>query len=200
MSVAEFEEKGYTVVRGALSRELVDAATQYVLFDEMQDFNPDIQVPGAHVKYSDPLMETLLLKLQPTIEAATGVSVYPTYSFYRIYGPGDELKKHIDRPSCELSITLSLGYDYQGKNYSWPIYVNGAACYLEPGDLVCYRGIDLEHWRTPFEAPEGSWHAQAFLHYVDSSGPYSEWKWDKRSSIGEPKKKKQIDKPYIRKV
>jgi hypothetical protein len=199
MSVAEFKEKGYTVVRGALSRELVDAATQYALFDEMQDFEPDLQVPGAHVKYADPLMETLLLKLQPVIEKETGVSVYPTYSFYRIYGPGDELKKHKDRPSCELSITLSLGYDYQGKNYSWPIYVNGSACYLEPGDLVCYRGIDLEHWRTPFEAPEGSWHAQAFLHYVDVSGPYSEWKWDKRNSIGEVKKK-NLDKPYIKRV
>jgi hypothetical protein len=180
----KFKEKGYVLVKKAVSKELVDFITQYALFDEMQDFNPDGQVPGAHVKYADPAMESLLLNLHDVIEKNTGIKVYPTYSFYRIYRPGDELKKHKDRPSCEISITVSLGYDYMGSEYSWPIYVNGEPFNLEPGDLVCYRGVDLEHWRTPLEAPEGSWHAQAFLHYVDINGPYSDYKYDKRLSIG----------------
>ncbi len=198
MNQEEFKEKGYTVVRNAVSKELVDFITQYALFDEMQDFTPDEQVPGAHVKYADPAMETLLLHLHPIIEKATGVTVHPTYSFYRIYKPGDELVPHKDRPSCELSITVSLGYDYQGKDYSWPIYVNGTACHLNIGDLVCYRGVDLEHWRSPFEAPNGSWHVQAFLHYVDVTGPYSEWKYDKRNTIGEPApSKNKNQKKYI---
>lgn len=198
MSQEEFKEKGYTVVKNAVSKELVDFITQYALFDEMQDFTPDEQVPGAHVKYADPAMETLLLTLHPIIEQATGISVHPTYSFYRIYRPGDELVPHKDRPSCEVSITISLGYDYQGKDYSWPIYVDGTACHLNTGDLVCYRGVDLEHWRTPFEAPEGSWHVQAFLHYVDINGPYADYKYDQRESIGSTKKTiKQTTKSYI---
>lgn len=188
MSQEEFKEKGYTVLRNAVSKELVDFITQYALFDEMQDFTPDEQVPGAHVKYADPAMEALLIHLHPVIEEATGISVHPTYSFYRIYRPGDELVPHKDRPSCEVSITVSLGNDYMGKDYSWPIYVNGTACHLNVGDLVCYRGVDLEHWRTPFEAPEGSWHVQAFLHYVDVAGPYSNYKYDQRESIGSLKK------------
>lgn len=192
----EFKEKGYTVVKSAVSKELCDFITQYALFDEMQDFTPDRQVPGAHVKYADPAMETLLLTLQPIIERATGIFVDPTYSFYRIYRPGDELTPHTDRPSCELSITVSLGNDYQGKDHSWPIYVNGTPCHLEIGDLVCYRGVDLEHWRTPLEAPEGSWHVQAFLHYVDKEGKYAEWKYDKRESIGSLKAEKPT-KSYI---
>jgi hypothetical protein len=198
MSQEEFKEKGYTVVRNAVNKELVDFITQYALFDEMQDFTPDEQVPGAHVKYADPAMETLLLQLHPVIEQATGISVHPTYSFYRIYRPGDELVPHKDRPSCEVSITVSLGYDYQGKDYSWPIYVNGTDCHLSVGDLVCYRGVDLEHWRTPFEAPEGSWHVQAFLHYVDINGPYADYKYDQRESIGSTKKKNNPStKSYI---
>jgi hypothetical protein len=198
MSQEEFKEKGYTVVRNAVSKELVDFITQYALFDEMQDFTPDNQVPGAHVKYADPVMETLLLNLHPLIEEATGITVDPTYSYYRIYRPGDELIPHKDRPSCEVSITVSLGYDYKDKDYSWPIYIEGTACHLTVGDLVCYRGIDLEHWRTPFEAPEGSWHVQAFLHYVDVNGPYAEWKWDKRSSIGSKKPLTNLsNKSYI---
>jgi hypothetical protein len=185
MSNNEFKENGYILVKNAVDKDLVDFITQYALFDEMQDFTPDKQVPGAHVKYADPVMETLLLKLQPIIEKTTGITVDPTYSFYRIYRPGDELVPHTDRPSCELSITVSLGYDYKGKEYSWPIYVDGTPCHLEVGDLVCYRGVDLEHWRTPFEAPEGSWHVQAFLHYVDVNGPYSNYKFDGRDSIGQ---------------
>jgi hypothetical protein len=50
---------------------------------------------------------------------------------------------------------------------------------------VCYRGVDLKHWREKFIAPEGAWHVQAFLHYVDIDGLYADFKYDKRNSIGE---------------
>jgi hypothetical protein len=187
-NVEQFKEKGYCLVKNAVSKETVDLATQYALFDEMQDFKPDTaQVVGAHAKYADPLMESLLLHLQPIIEANTGLKVYPTYSFYRVYRPGDELVPHTDRQSCEISITISLGFDYLDSTYEWPIFVDGVPHVLQPGDLVCYRGVDLEHWREKFIAPEGSWHVQAFLHYVDVEGPYADFKYDNRNSIGELK-------------
>ena len=198
-NVKEFSKKGYVLVKNAVSRDLVDFMTQYALFDEVQNFNPDqTQVIGAHAKYADPVMETLLLKLHKIIEDNTGLRVHPTYSFYRVYRPGDELVPHKDRPSCEISITVSLGYDYKDSSYQWPIFVDGTACVLEPGDLVCYRGVDLEHWREKFTAPEGSWHVQAFLHYVDADGPYSDYIYDKRPSIGVKKNvANQLQKSYI---
>lgn len=197
-NIKEFKEKGYTLVKKAVSKELVDFITQYALFDEMQDFNPDKdQVVGAHSKYGDPAMESLLLKLQKTIEKNTGLKVEPTYSFYRVYRPGDELLPHIDRPACEISITVCLNYDYKDSEYEWPIFVDGTPIVLAPGDLVCYRGVDLEHWREKFTAPEGSWHVQAFLHYVDVNGPYLDYKYDERISIGSLEKVKVNNKSYI---
>jgi hypothetical protein len=181
-----FQEKGYVVVKNAISKETADLITQYTLFDEQLNYTPDTQVPGAHIKYADLLIESLLVQLQPVIEKNIGKSVYPAYSFYRVYRPGDVLSHHKDRPSCELSITICLGYDYKGSDQSWPIYVDNYACVLEPGDLVCYRGADLEHWRDELIAPEGSWHSQAFLHYVDVEGPYADFKYDKRPSLGLP--------------
>ena len=44
-------------------------------------------------QYSNIAMETLLLKCQPGMEKATGLKLYPAYTYARIYKKGDELKK-----------------------------------------------------------------------------------------------------------
>jgi hypothetical protein len=108
-NVKKFKENGYCVVRSAISPELRDFVTQYALFDEMQDFaGDDQQVPDSHSKYADPAMESLLLLLHSTMEENTGLKLYPTYSYYRVYRNGDSLEHHTDRHSCEISATLKF--------------------------------------------------------------------------------------------
>ena len=195
MSVKEFKEKGYILVKNAINPELRDIITQYALFDEMQDFNPDsVQVIGAHSKYADPLMESILLHLLPLMEKHTGLKLYPTYSFYRVYRNGDILEPHKDRPSCEISTTVCFNYSYDDSQYTWPIIMDGNKVEMKPGDIVVYRGVDLEHSRDKFDPPGDDWHVQAFLHYVNADGEYYEWKNDKRESIGQEKKIKQQNK------
>lgn len=184
-----FKNHGFCIVRNALTDDLRDVITQYALFDEMQDFTPEgdtggVCVPNAHSKYVDPAMESVLLHLQKTIEENTGIAVFPTYSYYRIYRKGDDLKKHKDRPSCEISATLCFNYEYTDPNFAWPIFMGGNKAVLYPGDMVIYRGVDVEHWREPFDGHVNDWHVQGFFHYVDANGPYTEWKFDKRESIG----------------
>ena len=141
----------------------------------------DPQVPGSPSAYGDPLMDMLLEKLRPTVECATGLSLFPTYSYFRVYKRGDALKRHRDRSSCEVSMTLNLGYS--AKEF-WPIWVAGPAgttsVVLQPGDGLIYRGCECDHWREAFD---GDYLAQVFLHYVDQNGPYAEWKFDKRRSL-----------------
>lgn len=198
MSIEEFKKNGFTLIKNVINPELRDVITQYALFDEIQDFNPDkIQVPNAHSKYADPAMEAILLHMQPIIEKNIGFSLYPTYSFYRVYRKGDILKPHKDRPSCEISATLCFNYSYDDSEYTWPIIMDGNKIDMNPGDVVIYRGVDLEHSREEFiPKNENDWHVQAFLHYVDSKGIYSEYKFDKRNSIGEIEYNKNI-KNYI---
>lgn len=185
-----FRKYGFCIIRNALSNELRDFVTQYALFDEMQDFNPEgetggICVPNAHSKYADPAMESMLVHLQGIMEENTGLKLYPTYSYYRVYRKGDDLKKHKDRPSCEISATLCFNYSYDDSNFKWPIFMNGHEAVLRPGDMVVYRGVDLEHWREPFNCKdENDWHVQGFFHYVDVNGPYSEYKFDQRETLG----------------
>jgi hypothetical protein len=179
-----FKENGYCVVKSAIDADLRDFITQYALFDEMRNFEADEQqVVGAHAKYADPAMETLLLKLLPLMEKHTGLELSPTYSFYRVYRPGDELVAHKDRPSCEISCTLCFNYSYD--DYSWPIFMDGTSVAQQPGDLVIYRGCDLPHWREKFNiADQTAWHVQGFFHYVDKNGPFPEYEFDQRESLG----------------
>lgn len=197
-----FKEQGYCIVKSAISNELRDFVTQYALFDEMQDFNPDsAQVPNAHAKYADPAMESLLVMLHPIMETNTGLKLFPTYSFYRVYRDGDKLDSHRDRPSCEISATLCFNYSYDKEEFSWPIYMEGSKVALEPGDMVIYRGCDLNHWREPLVSPnKDDWHVQGFFHYVNAEGQFAEFKNDKRPSVGllkEYQQKQRFTKSYI---
>lgn len=198
-NIEQFEQHGYCVIKSAVSSELIDFVTQYALFDEMQDFSPDgHQVPSAHAKYADPAMETMLLHLHSILEKNTGLTLYPTYSFYRVYRKGDELIPHKDRPSCEISCTMTFNRSYGNDNYSWPIFMEGDQIFLDPGDLIIYRGCELEHWRKPFDVKdENAWHVQGFFHYVNAAGPYSEYVYDKRDGIGTNGRTPTSSKNYI---
>ena len=200
MSVKEFEEKGYVLVKNAINLELRDVITQYALFDEMQDFTPDgQQVPKAHSKYADPAMEAMLLHIHPLMEKHTGLELYPTYSFYRVYRNGDILHPHKDRPSCEISTTVCFNYSYNDSQYNWPIIMDGNKVDMKPGDIVVYRGVELEHSREEFTPPGDDWHVQAFFHYVNVNGLYADYRYDQRNSVGELKSK-SVKKTYIQYV
>ena len=148
--------------------------------------SPNEQIPNTYSQYANTAFETLLLKLQPVMEKTTGLKLYPNYTYARIYKPGDELKRHKDRFSCEISTTLNLGGD------KWPIFIEpsqkegmkGVSVNLQPGDMLVYRGNILEHWREPFEGKDC---AQVFLHYNNSKTKGSkENMFDKRPHLGLP--------------
>jgi len=207
-TIKDFSKNGFCVLRSVVPRELLDFVTQYALFDEMQNYTPEsiiqknnAQVAEAHSKYADPAMETMLLLLHEKMELATGLKLFPTYSYYRVYRTGDDLKPHTDRQSCEISCTLCFNYSYQNEEVSWPIYMNGVPVVLAPGDMVIYRGCELEHWREEFFGSADDWHVQGFFHYVDANGPFSNFKYDGRPSIGHKERFiKEKQKGYIQYV
>jgi hypothetical protein len=131
-------------------------------------------------------METLLQKVKPIMEKESGVKLIETYSYARIYKKGDELKRHKDRYSCEISTTMYLGGD------EWSIFLepsgeegkDGVEVKLETGDMLMYRGCELEHWREPFK---GKNCGQVFLHYNDASSENAEKnKFDTKPLLGLP--------------
>lgn len=140
----------------------------------------DNQCPLSEGIYGAPYFESLLLDLKPTFEQHTGKKLHPTYSYARLYKKGEELKRHIDRESCEISATITL--DWEGE--CWPFFVerDKETYYrvdMQHGDSVIYHGI-VPHWREVFN---GLWQTQVFLHYVDADGPNASWKFDRRPDL-----------------
>ncbi len=178
-----FERQQYVVMRSAVANPLLGFLWRYVLeraqSGALQAIERDVTAaPGA---YGDPVMEHVLERLRPSGEALTGVPLYPTYSYCRLYTHGDALASHRDRPACEISLSLNLG---QEPPVPWPLWIRGPegehAVHLEPGDALLYRGMECEHWREPYD---GVRLAQVFLHYVSQTGPHAAWKFDKRDGL-----------------
>ena len=198
-----FKKNKYSVIKGAISKELANFCYTYFLnkrrvarflfdhkyispFTEYFGVWNDTQVPNTYSHYSDIVMETLLQGLQTKMEKQTGYKLQPAYSYARIYKDGDVLHRHKDRYSCEISTTLNLGGE------PWPIYLDptgnkgqaGIKVDLKPGYMLIYSGCDLEHWREEFTGKDCG---QVFLHYNRSSSKTAkENQYDKRPFLGLP--------------
>ena len=213
-----FKKNKYAVIKQAISKDLAAFVANYFCmqkqvydtclkhryispFENILGYYEDPvngQIPNTYSAYGNIAMETLLLKCQPGMEKATGLKLYPAYTYARIYKKGDELKRHKDRFSCEISTTMNLGGD------DWPIYLSpsenvgipngkditteskakGIKVDLKPGDMLVYSGCELEHWREKFKGKEC---VQVFLHYNDRKTPGAkDNRFDKRPHLGLP--------------
>lgn len=198
-----FQANNYAVIKSAISSELASFIYQYfqnkravaqVLqeskflspFDETWGTWKDSQIPNTYSHYADLAMETLMSRTLPLMKKTTGLELIPCYTYARIYKYGDELHRHKDRPSCEISATMNLGGD------DWPIKLEpsgqegkeGITVDLSPGDMLIYKGTNLEHWRESFQGYDCG---QVFMHYNDLNGPFgNENLNDKRPMLGLP--------------
>jgi len=183
-ATTEFAQVGYCVVRRLLSEAVRGFLYEYARKAAQTGrlSAGDTQLPDTPSRYADPFMESVLQILLPQVAEASGLQLYPTYSYFRVYKHGDVLASHLDRPSCEVSVTISVGYEADAV---WPVWIErqGAATpiTLDPGDGMLYRGTELRHWRDAFAGTEAT---QLFLHYVDRDGPHSDWKFDRRPALG----------------
>jgi hypothetical protein len=205
MTIQEFKDNGYVHLKNVLDEQSCKNLTKYLkdLVNQKQTIN-DEQCPKSQAVHGVKEFDLLLEQLTPYFEEKSGLKLYPTYSYARLYNQqGEVLENHRDRPACEISATITLGFEGD----VWSIYMgnhedktNGSKIDMAIGDAVMYRGMDKWHWREPYF--EGQWQAQVFLHYVDANGPHAEWKYDKRESLGISKTKpttqnNQLDVAYV---
>jgi hypothetical protein len=205
----QFKDNGYVLLKDFLPKHSCEELTiELKRLVEEKKTTKDPQCPLSQAVHGAVAFDKLLEHCTPYFEKALGLKLFPTYSYARLYDTqGEELAIHRDRPACEISATLTLGFEGD----VWSIYMGdsedksgGSEIKMSIGDAVAYRGCDKYHWREKYT--EGKWQAQVFLHYVDQDGPHAEWKYDKRESLGisktivEPNNQSQhLDVAYVMK-
>ncbi|MDT8410346.1 MAG: hypothetical protein RQ741_12145 [Wenzhouxiangellaceae bacterium] len=204
----EYRQFGATWVRGLFPREVVDALT-YQLSRRVAATGTQMLAPPSIGNkpcyeaycYHLPVLLTFLWGLTPRMQDITGKRLLPSYSYFRTYQKGDRCRIHCDRPSCEHSISLTLGY---ADDIDWALELGRdrvapeqrgtelgedhfpedrhVKFAMQPGDAVFYQGIDFMHGRT--QANPNRWSAHLFLHWVDRDGPFAEHAFDRQKVSG----------------
>lgn len=200
-----FKENSYEVIRNAIPQEMViyinsliemgrkltylsrgldpnDENLKYMFSDEESE-----GIKKCFASYGSFCTETLLLFLHKKVEEVTGKELLPTYSYARQYYKGATMAWHMDRETCEYSVTICLS---RPEDDLYPIWFESndsppknLEIILNPGDMIVYSGIKLPHWREEYT---GEVMTQAFLHYVDANGPYKNHIFDQRPYLGFP--------------
>lgn len=176
------EKEGYMFLPGFITPEQAEHLNQEFVFALAvlpQAFGVDSQVVSAKSIYNFiPFMELLVSKCNE-LSGIVGQNLLPTYTYSRMYFNGAVLEKHVDRPSCEISITLNLAGDKE-----WPIYFETPdgqehKINMTPGDAALYLGCERPHWRNEFT---GAHTSQVFLHYVRSRGMHNGHAFDRHNA------------------
>ena len=195
-----FKTDGYEYIRNFLdepTRELMSIYYENkIRHGDWKPADPNLpetkRMYSIYADYADSLTESILLKKLPLVSRICGKELYPTYSYVRIYQEGDTMERHVDRPSCEISLTVNI---FTKKNKSI-FYVEDLNSFvkkfnIEPGDAVIYLGEKIYHWRKPIEKDQ--FLVQFMLHYVDKNGPNKDYKYDKRPNLGYPFESRKND-------
>lgn len=184
--------------------QILNLSYSYCLikYSNRNNFNyKDTQAHSLVAENSDFLMETLLDLSTSVIEKNVGKKLWPTYSYLRIYDRESDLPAHKDKKSCEYTVAICLGADPIDKPYEIFVgekdstsdykYYTKEKSYerlkidykfpMLPNNALIFKGRDNLHWR---EFCQHDHCIMVFLHYVDQEGPYKEFKFDNRPSLG----------------
>lgn len=202
----QYDAQGYAVLRAAAPPEvargilgLITNAMQRPEIAERMRSRPSVNTKPSYEFHSSqfPAIFGFHWGLTSRLCDVAGKRLAPSYCFFRAYQQGDRCTVHSDRPACDHSMSLALGY---ADDITWPIEVGRrrlayeeankikiaddfgdedyASILLSPGDALVYRGVNHRHGRiTP---NPNRWSAHLFLHWVDLDGPFADWAFDKR--------------------
>lgn len=197
---SDFDRDGFLVIKNIIDTSFVDEKIPktHGMFYQHRDgywFNSgdEDMYPCRHSRYKHPMFEDVHYQVKSLLETKLGKKLYPTYWVDRYYFDGANLEAHMDRESCEVSVSIQLRSNLK-RPWSFGIE-NGenmpVLLKLNDGDGVVYKGCERIHWRGKFpkeydtnwmgreKKREGLYHHQLFLHYVLQDGQRSHHAWDR---------------------
>ena len=168
---------------------------KYNLRQEPQYDKDETQVPGSFSVYNNPKYREIHRLVRRVVQKTLEIELHPTYFYERFYYAGQELKRHSDRPACEISVTLQISTNLKEPWDIWFQKPDGkeVSVKMNSGDAVIYKGCEREHWRLPMKSnynkltnkfrifkkkEDDTYLHQIFFHYVDAQGPFVHYAYD----------------------
>ena len=167
-------KNGYTIIKGFVNPEYCNELYMDLVNGGMDEkFYLKDDFHGPVYNHPNPIAGGEILHyMTKFMTDYVGDSLFPTYSYMRVYKKDGFLIKHTDRPACEISATVHLGSDKEwAMGLEHPITRKRSTVNLQPGDAVIYLGCTTTHWRHG--AYDGEHFCQLFLHWVRSRGPFA---------------------------
>ena len=208
-----FEKNGYFVIKGLcdpkkLYHELPKERGTLKWFGKklsnFKDYGEETQVKGSLARYLHPQYLKIHSEIRLILEKFIGRKLYNTYYYDRFYFPGQELTRHLDRPACEISVSVHVSSNIK---QDWPFYIKTPDGYkdsskkeilfygkevpviLKPGDGVVYKGCERPHWRNRMPGfldtklyknkLDKLYYHQIFFHYVLQDGYRTNFAYDR---------------------
>ena len=208
-----FEKNGYFVINGLcdpkkLYHDLPKERGTLKWFGKKlsnyKNYGVETQVEGSLSRYLHPQYSKIHNDIRLILEKFIKRKLYNTYYYDRFYFPGQELVRHLDRPACEISVSVHVSSNIK---QDWAFYIKTPAGYkdssknevsyygkevslvLKPGDGVVYKGCERPHWRNKMPGfldtqlhkskLEELYYHQIFFHYVLQDGYRTNFAYDR---------------------
>ena len=218
---ADFINNRYVVLRDFIDKDIITFALDswktvehnpelldLIAREEKHDItykSPKDSIGKSIGGYCSPWGVALNRYLKDKLKGVIDLELGETYSYTRKYKRGAYLSAHRDRPACEISTTICLGYKTDdGK--PWRIWVDNSRNWvdtddhdylqsetqkipnrlrksvpidLEVGDVLLYQGPNAAHWRDHLI---GDYSYHVFCHFYNREGrmaldhPKSKWR------------------------
>ena len=176
----QYDKDGYLVIKNLWDKDelyspVPEIRGQLNYWDtNVEHFNhipEEAQVNGSLARYWHPQYRKIHTGIRRKLEKIIGRDLYNTYYYDRFYFPGQELTKHADRDACEISVSVHVSTNLEGKDADWPFHIKTPDTYtdkkktevlvpgenrslvLKPGDGLLYKGCERPHWRDPMPTP-----------------------------------------------
>ena len=172
---------GFLVIPNFINKDkAVKLGREFKDYAETNNLKDDAQVLNSKSYYNYISFLELLCEKITEVSFRVGENVLPTYTYSRVYKKNNVLKKHFDKKTCEVSITLHLYGDKEWLFYLKDKLGSIVSVNLNPGDALLYLGNEIEHWREEYQGEE---YVQCFLHYVLSRGKNSNLYFDNSNNL-----------------
>ncbi len=139
-------------------------------------FNPSCrQSPGRMFIHNEPVSVFFHRQMSSVISALMGTAWKPSYCFLARYRPGADLRRHVDREACGMTLSWQIEHTPStNRAHAWPLKIELPAGRRRPrvvasrlvdGEMVAFDGRKLVHFRHALRP--GHTVTCLFLHFVD---------------------------------